>query len=120
MKSQLNNALAFFQVVAIITNLSTFAAAKIHIFLHTAKKFFNSRLADTRPPPKKGYAGNAIRRCMPIASASTDRMPMNPDGDASNQPGVPTPGKRQHTHNKPRRGGRVAAHPLCRPHGATL
>jgi hypothetical protein len=52
MKSQLNNALAFFQVVAIITNLSTFAAAKIHIFLHTAKKIFNSRLADTRPPPK--------------------------------------------------------------------
>jgi hypothetical protein len=29
MKSQLNNALAFFQVVAIITNLSTFAGAKI-------------------------------------------------------------------------------------------
>ena len=32
MKSQLNNALAFFQVVAIITNLSTFASAKIHNF----------------------------------------------------------------------------------------
>ena len=33
MKSQLNNALAFFQVVAIITNLSTFAGAKIRLFL---------------------------------------------------------------------------------------
>ena len=33
MKSQLNNALAFFQVVAIITNLSTFAFAKIRFFL---------------------------------------------------------------------------------------
>ena len=34
MKSQLNNALAFFQVVAIITNLSTFADAKIQLFLY--------------------------------------------------------------------------------------
>ena len=32
MKSQLNNALAFFLVVAIITNLSTFATAKIRQF----------------------------------------------------------------------------------------
>ena len=38
MKSQLNNALAFFQVVAIITNLSTFAGAKIHLFIQIAKK----------------------------------------------------------------------------------
>ena len=40
MKSQLNNALAFFQVVAIITNLSTFADAKIHFFSHVAKLLY--------------------------------------------------------------------------------
>ena len=41
MKSQLNNALAFFQVVAIITNLSTFAPAKIQKLSEMAKIFFD-------------------------------------------------------------------------------
>ena len=41
MKSQLNNALAFFQVVAIITNLSTFADAKIRNKNEMAKKCFH-------------------------------------------------------------------------------
>jgi len=40
MKSQLNNALAFFQVVAIITNLSTFLSAKLLSFFTTTKFFF--------------------------------------------------------------------------------
>ena len=63
-------------------------------------------MADTRPPPQKGACGKRHRRCMSMASASTDRMPMNPVGDASNQPGVPTPGRTAHQGDSrsPRRG----------------
>ena len=49
MKSQLNNALAFFQVVAIITNLSTFANAKIQNISHMEKNFVSLLLYSPLP-----------------------------------------------------------------------
>lgn len=49
MKSQLNNALAFFQVVAIITNLSTFVDAKIRNKIEMAKKSSRTSFPSGRP-----------------------------------------------------------------------
>ncbi len=57
MKSQMNNALAFFQVVAIITNLSTFADAKIQKNRKQKKYLFFSIKNDI-----------PHRRSIPIAS----------------------------------------------------